>query len=47
LKTFQLVSLSVLVAVLATGAFAAQAAAEESVLILTTTDTRAELVPCG
>ena len=40
--------LSVLVAVTALGAFAVRpAVAEESLLILTTSDTRAELAPCG
>jgi len=49
LKTLFYASLSFLVAVLAFGAFAVRpaAAAEESLLILTTSDTRAELVPCG
>jgi hypothetical protein len=48
LKTLLYASLFFLVAVLALGAFAVRpAAAEESLLILTTSDTRAELVPCG
>ena len=48
MKALLLASLSFLVAVLAIGASAVRpAAAEESLLILTTSDTRAELVPCG
>lgn len=48
MKTLLYASLFFLVAVLALGAFAVRpAAAEESLLILTTSDTRAELVPCG
>jgi len=40
--------LSVLMAVTALGAFGVRPAlAEESLLILTTSDTRAELAPCG
>ncbi len=49
MKTLFYASLSFLVAVLAFGVFAVRpaAAAEESLLILTTSDTRAELAPCG
>ena len=48
LKTLWYTSVSLLVAVLALGAYAVRpAAAEESLLILTTSDTRGELAPCG
>jgi len=48
LKTLWYTSVSLLVAVLALGAYAVRpGAAEESLLILTTSDTRGELAPCG
>lgn len=48
MKTLWHVSIMLLVAVLALGASGIRpAAAEESLLILTTSDTRAELTPCG
>ncbi len=48
MKAFLYASLLLLVAAIALGTFAVRpAAAEESLLILTTSDTRAEVVPCG
>ncbi len=48
MKAFLYASLSLLMAVTALGTFAVSpAAAEQSLLILTTSDTRAEVVPCG
>jgi hypothetical protein len=48
LKTLFYTLVSLLVTILALGAFAVRpAAAEESLLVLTTSDTRGELAPCG
>jgi hypothetical protein len=48
LKTLLYASISLLVALMALSAFGVRpAAAEESLLILTTSDTRGDLIPCG